>query len=196
MKERIPCRTTILTIMLMLGLTGMSRFALAAVYTLDPAHSFVNFRISHLGFSWLTGRFTRLSGKLAYDPQKPEASSVSVSIDTTSFDSGHSERNIHIKGPDYLDAGKYPEATFVSTGYQGDAENGILSGQLTLHGVTRDIRFEVSKVGQGNDPWGGYRTGFEGSVTIRRSDYGMESNLGPLANEVYLDLFIEAVRDE
>ncbi len=170
--------------------------ALAAKYVLDPTHSFINFKISHLGFSWLLGRFNSLSGEMEFDPENLEASQISVLVDTTSYDSNHSERNIHIKGEDYLNVKKYPEARFVSTGYKGDGKGGVLSGKLTLHGVTRDIQFEVKKIGEGDDPWGGYRAGFEGSVVILRTDYGMKSNLGPLANEVYLDLFIEGVRKE
>jgi polyisoprenoid-binding protein YceI len=167
----------------------------AATYTLDPTHSFINFKISHLGYSWLLGRFNSISGEMTFDPNNLHASGVAVLIDTTSYDSNHSERNIHIKGKDYLDVKKFPEAKFTSTAYSGDAQSGTLTGSLTLHGVTKEIQFNIKKIGEGDDPWGGYRAGFEGTVTILRTDYGMESNLGPLANEVYLELFIEGVRN-
>ena len=168
--------------------------AMAAEYKLDPTHSFINFKVSHLGFSWLLGRFNKLSGEFSFDPADPDASKISVLIDTTSLDSNHSERNIHLKGDEYLDVETYPEAKFVSTSYLGGEQSGTLSGKLTLHGVTKDIKFDIKKVGEGDDPWGGYRAGFEGTITIKRTDFGMESNLGPLANDVYLDLFIEGVR--
>jgi polyisoprenoid-binding protein YceI len=168
--------------------------AMAAEYKLDPTHSFISFKVSHLGYSWLLGRFNKLSGELSFDSANPEASKISVLIDTTSLDSNHSERNIHLKGEEYLDVKTYPEAKFVSTSYRGGEQGGILSGKLTLHGVTQDIKFDIKKVGEGDDPWGGYRAGFEGTITIKRTDFGMESNLGPLANDVYLDLFIEGVR--
>jgi polyisoprenoid-binding protein YceI len=168
--------------------------AMAAEYKLDPTHSFINFKVSHLGYSWLLGRFNKLSGELSFDPANPEASKISVLIDTASLDSNHSERNIHLKGEEYLDVETYPEAKFVSTSYRGGEQGGTLSGKLTLHGVTQDIEFDIKKVGEGDDPWGGYRAGFEGTITIKRTDFGMESNLGPLANDVYLDLFIEGVR--
>ena len=170
--------------------------AIAADYKLDPTHSFINFKVSHLGYSWLLGRFNKLSGELNFDPADPQASTISVLIDTTSLDSNHSERNIHLKGEEYLDVKTYPEAKFVSTSYRGNEQGGNLSGKLTLHGVTRDINFDIKKVGEGDDPWGGYRAGFEGSISIKRTDFGMESNLGPLANDVYLDLFIEGVRQK
>lgn len=170
--------------------------AIAADYKVDPTHSFINFKVSHLGFSWLLGRFNNLSGELNFDSADPQASTITVLIDTTSLDSNHSERNIHLKGEDYLDVKTYPEAKFVSTSYRGSEQGGTLSGKLTLHGVTNDIKFDIKKVGEGDDPWGGYRAGFEGSITLKRTDFGMESNLGPLANDVYLDLFIEGVREK
>jgi polyisoprenoid-binding protein YceI len=170
--------------------------AIAADYKVDPTHSFINFKVSHLGFSWLLGRFNKLSGELNFDPTDPQASTITVLIDTTSLDSNHSERNIHLKGEKYLDVETYPEAKFVSTSYRGSEQGGTLSGKLTLHGVTNDIKFDIKKVGEGDDPWGGYRAGFEGSITLKRTDFGMESNLGPLANDVYLDLFIEGVREK
>jgi polyisoprenoid-binding protein YceI len=170
--------------------------AMAAEYKLDPTHSFINFKVSHLGYSWLLGRFNKLSGEFSFDPANPEASKISVLIDTASLDSNHSERNIHLKGEEYLDVETYPEAKFVSTSYRGGEQGGILSGKLTLHGVTQDIKFDIKKIGEGDDPWGGYRAGFEGTITIKRTDFGMESNLGPLANDVYLDLFIEGVRSK
>ncbi|MFP6806185.1 MAG: YceI family protein [Pseudomonadales bacterium] len=187
--------TNILKTMLLAVLVSFtSANVLAAEYKLDPTHSFVNFKISHLGISWLLGRFNDVSGDFSYDSSKPEATKISILIDTTTYDSNHSERNLHIKDEKYLDVEQYPEARFVSTGFTGDKMVGILSGKLTLHGVTKNISFDIKKVGEGKDPWGGYRAGFEGSVVIKRTDFGMESNLGPLANEVYLDLFIEGVR--
>ena len=188
-------KTKILKSIALAGLVSFtSANALADEYKLDPGHSFVNFKISHLGISWLLGRFNNVSGSFSYDSSRPEATKISVLIDTTSYDSNHSERNIHIKGDDYLDVEKYPEVRFVSTGFKGNQEGGTLSGMLTLHGVTKNISFDIKMVGEGKDPWGGYRAGFEGSAVIKRTDFGMESNLGPLANEVYLDLFIEGVK--
>ena len=109
----------------------------AADYAIDTAHSFVEFRIKHLGYSWLYGRFNRFSGHFSYDADNPQASAVSVSIDTASVDTNHAERDKHLRGSDFLDVAKYPEATFESTKYAGDAQGGTLEGMLTLHGVTK-----------------------------------------------------------
>ena len=167
----------------------------AADYRIDPGHSFVQFKISHLGFSWMIGTFDRLSGSFTYDSSGESAGqTISVEIDTESIDSGHAERDKHLRSPDFLDVAKFPTATFVSTGYEGDAEGGTMKGDLTLMGMTRPISIAVSKVGEGSDPWGGYRAGFEGTVTLNRSDFGAGMNLGPASESLELSLFIEGIR--
>ena len=168
----------------------------AADYTIDSGHSFVQFKISHIGVSWMIGTFETVSGSFTYDAEAgPEAQSVSVEIDTASVDTNHAERDKHLRSADFLNVDEHPTATFVSTGYEGDAEGGVMNGDLTLHGVTRSIAIAVKKVGEGKDPWGGYRAGFEGRVTITRADYGMGYNLGPASESMDLHLFIEGTRN-
>ena len=167
----------------------------AADYRLDPGHSFVQFKISHLGFSWMIGTFDKVSGTFTYDPSGGSAGqSISVEIDTASVDTGHAERDKHLRSADFLDVKKFPTSTFASAGYEGDAEGGTMRGELTLMGVTRPIAIAVRKVGEGDDPWGSYRAGFEGTVTIRRSDFGAGMNLGPASESMELSLFIEGIR--
>ena len=120
--------------------------------------------------------------------------SISVEIDTASVDTGHAERDKHLRSGDFLDVKKFPTATFASTGYEGDADGGTMEGDLTLMGVTRPIAIAMRKVGEGDDPWGGYRAGFEGTVTIHRSDFGAGMNLGPASESMELSLFISGVR--
>ncbi len=168
----------------------------AADYTIDSGHSFVQFKISHIGVSWMIGTFETVSGSFTYDAEAgPEAQSVSVEIDTASVDTNHAERDKHLRSADFLNVDEHPTATFVSTGYEGDAEGGVMNGDLTLHGVTRPIAIAVKKVGEGKDPWGGYRAGFEGRVTITRADYGMGYNLGSASESMDLHLFIEGTRN-
>ena len=167
----------------------------AADYRIDPAHSFVQFKISHLGFSWMIGTFDKVSGAFTYDSSGESAGqSISVEIDTASVDTGHAERDKHLRSADFLDVEKFPTSTFASTGYEGDAEGGTMQGELTLMGVTRPIAIAVRKVGEGDDPWGSYRAGFEGTVTIHRSDFGAGMNLGPASESMELSLFVEGVR--
>ena len=169
----------------------------AADYVIDTsgAHAFVQFKIKHLGYSWLVGRFNTFEGDFSYDAKKPEESKINVTIQTASIDSNHAERDKHLKGKDFLDVKNFPEATFTSTRFIPEANGeGTLEGTLTLHGVTRNISFPVKRIGEGNDPWGGYRAGFEGQTTLKLADYGITYNLGPASTEVHLDLLIEGIR--
>ncbi|MCB1748837.1 MAG: YceI family protein [Gammaproteobacteria bacterium] len=182
------------TLLLALGAGAASAPVAAAEYALDPTHSFVEFRVQHLGYSWLYGRFNAVEGTLEYDAAKPAASRVAVTIDTASIDSNHAERDKHLRSADFLGVEAFPKATFTSTGYQGDAERGVLSGVLSFHGVEKAIEIPVEKVGEGEDPWGGYRAGFHGTYTMTRADFGLDYNLGPAATQVVLELGIEGVR--
>jgi len=168
----------------------------AADYRIDLAHSFVQFRTQHLGFSWLIGRFNRFEGGFEYDAGDARGPrNIRVELDTASIDSNHAERDKHLRSDDFLDTDSYPRAVFTGTGYDGDADGGELRGDLELHGVTRPIVISMRKIGEGDDPWGGYRVGFEGSATIARSDFGIDRNLGPMAEMVELSLYIEGIRE-
>lgn len=169
----------------------------ADTYQLDTrgAHAFIQFKIKHLGYSWLYGRFDKFDGSLELDESAPEKSKISVTVDTTSLNSNHAERDKHLKGKDFLHVDKYPTAQFVSTGVKvtGDKE-GVLKGKLTLHGVTKEIEVPISHVGGGKDPWGGYRHGFTGTVTLALKDFGIDYNLGPASTHVDLMLDLEFVK--
>lgn len=174
-----------------------STHALADDYVIDTkgAHASINFKIPHLGYSWLVGRFNDFSGDFSYDPANVAASKISVTIDTGSIDSNHAERDKHLRGSDFLAVDKYPEATFVSTRVANIEEDEFdLVGNLTLRGVTKEITIEVEKVGEGKDPWGGYRVGFEGETELRLTDFGIDYNLGPASQVVELELYIEGIR--
>jgi polyisoprenoid-binding protein YceI len=169
----------------------------AAEYVIDTkgAHAFVNFKIKHLGYSWLHGRFNTFDGEFNYDAERTNASQIMVNIDTTSLDSNHAERDKHLRGKDFLNVDKYPTATFKSTNITfNNDDSGKVTGDFTLHGVTKSITFEIDKIGEGQDPWGGYRVGFEGETSLKLSDYGINYNLGPASTHVDIGLFIEGIR--
>ena len=168
----------------------------AADYVIDTekAHAFIQFRIKHLGYSWLLGRFNDFEGTFSYDENDPAASKVEVTIRTASIDSNHAERDKHLRGEDFLDVDKYPQAKFVSTAFQENADKtAVLTGKLTLHGVTRPVSIDVKPVGHGPDPWGGKRRGFEGTTTLKLADFNIDYDLGPAAREVELFLSIEGI---
>lgn len=187
-------RTALLTSTLLL-MSSVSAFA--DNYEIDSKgmHASINFKIQHLGYSWLTGRFNTFDGKLTYDADKPNSASIEVNIDTSSIDSNHAERDKHLRSDDFLDVSKYPKATFKSTSYQStSATTGVMKGNLTLHGVTKPLQLQVTKIGEGKDPWGGYRVGFQATTSFDRTDFGVSKNLGPKSNKVDLDLHIEGVK--
>lgn len=169
----------------------------AAEYVIDRkgSHAFINFRIKHLGFSWLSGRFDNFTGKFSYDEAAPEKSKVRVEIDVASINSNHAERDKHLRNADFLNVSKFPTAVFESTSVtpMGDRKAKV-TGNLTLRGVTKEIAFEAQHVGGGKDPWGGYRDGFTGKVSLPLKDFGITHNLGPASQEVELTLDIEGVR--
>lgn len=169
----------------------------AADYMIDTKgmHAFVQFKIQHLGYSWLHGRFNDFSGSFSYDDANPGAASASVVIKSASVDTNHAERDKHLRSDDFFDVERYPEIRFESTRYQADgAMAGMLYGNLTLHGTTRPVALKMSKIGEGQDPWGGHRIGFDGSTTISRSDFGIDKNLGPASEEVEIMISIEGIR--
>ncbi|PYE31383.1 polyisoprenoid-binding protein YceI [Idiomarina fontislapidosi] len=173
--------------------------AVAEDYVIDTEgqHAFIQFKIKHLGYSWLLGRFNDFEGKFSYDEANPSNASVEVTIDTASIDTNHAERDKHLRSDDFLNTSEYAEATFVSTRYvpdSDDANEGTLYGNFTLNGVTKEIAIDVEQVGAGEDPWGGFRRGFEGEVDLTLADYNIDYNLGPEAKEVELYLSIEGVR--
>ena len=177
------------------GVSGMLAQAVAAEYRIDHSHSFVQFKTSHLGFSWLIGRFNQFDGSMTYDPEAgPEAQSIQFEVEMASIDSNHAERDRHLRGKNFLNVGEHPSATFVSTGFEGDRSGGVLSGDLTFLGTTRNISFEVALIGEGTDPWGGYRAGFEGQFALDPTDYKDGQRMGPVTGMVIVDIYIEMVR--
>ena len=166
-------------------------------YAIDKkgAHASIQFKISHLGYSWLWGRFNDFDGSFSYDEENKGASTISVTVNTKSVDTNQAERDKHLRADDLLDVEKYPEAKFVSTGYvEGSDGKATLKGNLTLHGVTKEIEVKVAHIGGGKDPWGGFRRGFEGQTRIALKDFGITKNLGPASAELDLIFSFEGIK--
>lgn len=171
--------------------------ALAADYAIDKQgqHAFVNFKISHLGYSWLYGTFKDFDGSFSFDEKSPEASKVNVTLNTASVDTNHAERDKHIRSDDFLSVDKHPTATFASTSVKSTGEGTAdITGNLTLNGVTKPVVIAAKFIGQGDDPWGGYRAGFEGSTTLKLKDFDITKDLGPASESVELIISVEGVR--
>ncbi len=168
--------------------------AQAADFKVDPAHSFVRFKIQHLGYSWLLGGFNDVKGGFSYDSADPKAARIDLTIQTASVDTNHAERDKDIRSERFLNVKKYPTATFKGAKFTPNGTGGKLEGELTLHGVTKPIVIAVEKIGEGPDPWGGYRAGFLGSTSLTRSDFGMTQSLGPKSESMRFELSIEGIR--
>src|SRR5690606_29792081 len=179
------------------GSTALALPAFADTYVIDTegAHASINFEVNHLGYSWLTGRFNNFSGEFTYDPNNLAASTVDVTIDTTSVDSNHAERDKHLRGEGLLNTAKHPTATFVSKRIVVDDDDEFdIIGDLTLNGVTRSVTLEAEKVGEGKDPWGGYRVGFEAETEFSMRDFNFKMDLGPASQKVKLRLHVEGIK--
>jgi polyisoprenoid-binding protein YceI len=181
----------------LVAVVALAQPAVAADYEIDikGAHASINFRIPHLGFSWLVGRFDTFSGTFSYDEANPAAAKIAVEIDTASINSNHAERDKHLRGADFLDVTTFPKATFVSRSVTADgAGKAKIVGDFTLRGVTKPVTIDAVVVGGGADPWGGYRQGFTGKARLALADFGILKELGPASKEVELDLHVEGVR--
>lgn len=191
------CLLTSLISVTLLAAACVSSVALADDYKIDTSgsHASIQFRIQHLGYSWLVGRFNTFDGQFSYDENQPEASKVTVNIETASVDSNHAERDKHLRSKDFLNVDKFPQANFVSRSFK-DLGNGkaTMIGDLTLNGVTKPVTIDVKNIGAGNDPWGGYRRGFVGTTMITLKDYNIETDLGPASTIVELELNVEGIR--
>ncbi len=176
--------------------------AMAADYVVDKEgqHAFVDFKISHLGYSFITGTFKDIDGKFSFDAAKPEDSKIEFNVNTASVFTNHAERDKHIASPDFLNVGKFAKATFVSTSVKPTGKNAAgkdtadVAGDLTILGVTKPIVVKATFLGEGKDPWGGYRAGFEGTFNLKRSDFGKQKDLGPASDAVEMYVSFEGVK--
>jgi polyisoprenoid-binding protein YceI len=144
---------------------------------IDPAHTSVEFAVKHMMFTTVHGRFNEVDGTVHHDEADPSHSSVEVSIKVASIDTRVPDRDAHLRSADFFDIDKYPTITFRSTRIQADgAKSYHISGDLTIHGVTRPVMLEATEEGRGKDPWGGDRAGFSATATIDRHDFGLKWN--------------------
>lgn len=147
----------------------------AGTYAIEPGHTQIGFSVLHFGFTWYSGAFSNVSGKLSLDPKKPSASELSVTIPIASVQTTSDKLTAELKDADWFDAAKFPDATFVATSVVPDAKGeATLIGNLTLHGVTKAETLKVKFLGAGVNPIDHkYTVGFDAAGTIKRSDFGV-----------------------
>jgi len=173
-----------------------SAFAQRVTYRVDPVHSFVIFRVKHMNTAYAYGRFNSFSGTILVDEKNPANSSVEFEIEANSIDTGNSQRDDHLRSPDFFNVRQYPKITFKSTSVRKlDANTFEVKGDLTIRGVTRPLTVRVTYVGKGRNPRGQEIIGFETTFTLKRSQFGVNYGLnGGLADDVRVTIAVEAIR--
>lgn len=170
----------------------------AGSYQLDPAHSKVGFEVTHLVISTVEGRFTKFDGSL--DLAEPfDKSTVAVNVDTTSVDTGNGKRDDHLKSADFFDTAKFPTMTFNGTEIKGTPASFTLTGDLTIHGITKKVTFDAKYLGTVGDGHGNQKAAFQATARIKRKDFGLTWNslveAGPVVgDDVTLDLRVQAAK--
>ena len=150
-------------------------------WNIDPAHSSAHFSVRHMMISNVRGEFTKVTGKAQFDPQNPSKGfSVEATIDVNTINTREADRDQHLKGPDFFDVEKYPSITFKSTGAEHGARDLKLRGDLTIHGITREVTLDVEgPTPPTKDPWGNTRIGASATTKINRKDFGLTWNSCP-----------------
>ena len=159
----------------------------AGTYAVEPTHTRIAFAVSHMGFTTWFGDFTGASGTLTLNPAKPAASTLTVTVPIASVSTTNAKLDGELKEADWLDAAKYPAATFTVNRISASGGNAKVAGTLTLHGVTKPVVFAVKFNGAGVNPLDkAYTVGFEVRGMIKRSDFGVTKYVGLIGDDVSL----------
>jgi polyisoprenoid-binding protein YceI len=181
--------------LLPLSIALFSTGALADTYNIDLAHSSAHWTAKHFGVGLTKGRFNDMAGTFTLDAKNPAANKVEITVKTDSVDSNQTKRDQHLKSPDFFDAKQFPTLSFVSERVVVKPDGNLdVTGKLTLHGVTKQVTFTAVKIGEGKDPFGGYRAGYTASFVVKRSEYGMKFMLDGVSDDITLDIALEGVK--
>lgn len=169
-------------------------------HTIDASHSLIEFSVKHMMVTTVKGRFKNFSGDVEIDATNPAASKVDVTVETASIDTGSEQRDAHLRGADFFDAEKYPTITFTSKKVEplGDDKYRVI-GDLTAHGVTRELPLEITREGVAKNMYGKEVQAFSAALAISRKDFGLEWNVALenggwlVSDQVKISLEIEAV---
>jgi polyisoprenoid-binding protein YceI len=174
---------------------GLASIATADDYAIDTAHSSVSFKISHLGLSYVHGRFNSFTGGFSLDSSDPAKSSFKLDIKSQSVDTNNSGRDNHLRSPDFFNAKQYSSVTFKSTSVKPTVDGGYeVTGDLTMHGTTKPITFTLKGGGTAEFPKGVTRTGFATDFVIKRSDFGVGKPMAALGDEVSVSIGFEGTK--
>lgn len=174
-----------------------------AVWQIDAAHSSAQFSVRHLMISNVKGEFTKVTGTIVYDPANPSKARIDALIDASSINTRDAQRDAHLKSPDFFDVEKYPNIEFHSTEFRPSDDGVQVRGDLTIHGVTREVVLEVEgPTPETKDPWGFTRIGASATARLNRKDFGLNWNTALEAggflvgDDVKITLDIQAVKQQ
>lgn len=177
--------------------------ALAGSYVLDQAHSRIGFVARHAMVTKVRGSFKEFEGSGYFDPVEPQNSRLELTIKAQSIDTGHTDRDAHLRSNDFFDMENYPEIKFLGTSFQKvDDTTYRVTGDLTIKGVSKPVTIEFEYNGSAVDPFGNHRIGFEGSVTVNRKDWGVNWNAALeaggvlVSDKVGLEFDVSAVKQD
>lgn len=173
-----------------------------ATYRIDQSHSTVEFIARHLMISKVRGRFASFQGGLEIPEGATVPTKIDVTIDANSIDTREEQRDNHLRSADFFEVEKYPALTFTSKRFEGSGNSFEVTGDLTIHGVTKEVTLEAEFEGRGNDPWGGTRVGYSAHTKINRKDFGLTWNAAleaggvVVSDEIKIELNVEATLDK
>jgi polyisoprenoid-binding protein YceI len=173
---------------------GASSVRAADEYALDDMHTAVTFKISHIGLSLTYGRFDDVAGSFTLDKVDSAKSSFALTIKTESVDTNNKKRDDHLRSPDFFNAKQFPTITFKSTAVKAIKQGYQVTGDLTLHGVTKSVTFILEGGGTAEFPKGMLRTGFSTDLALKRSDFGMDKLVGAVGDDVFIAISFEGVK--
>jgi polyisoprenoid-binding protein YceI len=162
-------------------------------YAVDTMHAGVNFKISHLGLSWIHGRFNEFSGTFTIDPD-PAKCSFNLTIKTESIDTANSKRDEHLRSPDFFNVKQFPMITFKSTTVKPIKDGYEVTGDLTMHGQTKQVTLALQGGRTAEFPKGVQRTGFSTEVVLKRSEFGIDKGLEALGDDVHTAISFEGTK--
>ncbi len=192
MHKRYP--GSILAAVLFSALGAAAPAQAADDYAIDTMHASVNFKISHLGLSWVHGRFNDFSGNFTIDPDDASKCSFDLTIKAESIDTNNPKRDTHLRSPDFFNIKQFPEITFKSTGAKAIKDGYEVTGDLTMHGETKSVTFTLAGGRKAEFPKGVARTGYSTDLILKRSDFGIVKFAEALGDKVYIAVSFEGTK--
>jgi polyisoprenoid-binding protein YceI len=165
-------------------------------YEIDNTHSFIIFAVKHFDIGYAYGRFNQCSGEFTLDDTTPANNSFSLKIDAKSVDTNSADRDKHLRGPDFFDVEQFPEITFTSTAVEKTEDGLKVTGNMTLHGQTKEMTMPLTLVGRGKNPFGKTCAGFLTKFRLKRSEFGMDAMLPGVGDDIAITFAFEGIKKE